>query len=593
MTAGRVRLGAVGVLALGVLAVVAVLAAAGAAGDNIVLADAGPVVRTAGPIAAMVADLAAAVALGGAVIGGWLLRADADRTRAMGIVAVAAGIATIARLLGLLTSYALATGQSLTSDRFGSDLPVFVATDLGTWLLTALVLLAGSTTAALVGTSRTHARAVAILLGAAACATAMTGHAAGGSSHETATSTLAVHLLGVGVWVGGLLVLQVLPSAQRDDAAVLRGFSRLALVAWIAVGLSGLWALGVRMTAPADVLSSPYVQLGVVKALLLLTLAVLGYAQRQQLAARVDPDAPVEHAITAYRRLAVMELLLMGLAIALAAAMSSSPPPAVEVPPPVDAASRLSGYPLPPEPTLFAVLSQWRPDPAGLAAAAAVLLWFWRPAAPRRRRADVLAAVGGVALLVLVTSGPLAVYSKVLVSAHIVLHALLLAVGLLLGAAVQRSTWLRDLLPTRPLLAAALAAAGPLLLIGVYAQPFTLRLALTSHAAHLMLMLLAVVVGELTAQAVRCARSPWPGLAAAAAVLLAAAITLAVGDRLLAASWFGATGRPWLADALADQRTGGMALVGGTVLVAAAAAIAIRRTGRGPSADDPAAAPGP
>ena len=592
MTAGRVRIGAVGVLALVVLAVVAVLAAAGAAGDNIVLADAGPVVRTAGPIAALVADLAAAAALGGAVIGGWLLRADADRSRAMGTVAVAAGIATIARLLGLLTSYALATGQSLASDRFGSDLPVFVATDLGSWLLTGLVLLAGSTTAALVGTSRTHARAVAILLGAAACATAMTGHAAGGSSHETATSTLAVHLLGVGVWVGGLLVLQVLPSAQRDDAAVLRGFSRLALVAWIAVGVSGLWALGVRMTAPADVLSSPYVQLGVVKALLLLTLAVLGYAQRQQLAARVDPDAPVGHAITAYRRLALMELLLMGLAIALAAAMSSSPPPAVEVPPPVDAASRLSGYPLPPEPTLFAVLSQWRPDPAGLAAAAAVLLWFWRPAAPLRRRADVL-AVGGVALLVLVTSGPLAVYSKVLVSAHIVLHALLLAVGLLLGAAVQRSTWLRDLLSVRPLLAAALAAAGPLLLIGVYAQPFTLRLALTSHAAHIMLMLLAVVAGVLTVQAVRCARSPWPGLAAAAAVLLAAAITLAVGDRLLAASWFGATGRPWLADALADQRTGGMALAGGTVLVAAAAAIALRRTDRGPSADDPAAAPGP
>ena len=134
--------------ALAVLSLLAVLAADAAGGDNLVLLDAGPVARIGAPVAANLADLAAALTLGGAVVAGWLLREEADRTRALGIVAGAAAATTLARGASLTFSYAIATGQPVGSPRFGSDLGVFLATELGVWLLCGLLAAAATTTVA-------------------------------------------------------------------------------------------------------------------------------------------------------------------------------------------------------------------------------------------------------------------------------------------------------------------------------------------------------------------------------------------------------------------------------------------------------------
>ena len=83
--------------ALAVLCLLAVLAADAAGGDNLVLLDAGPVARLGAPIAATLADLAGALTIGGAVVAGWLLRERTDRARALGIVAGAAAVTTLAR----------------------------------------------------------------------------------------------------------------------------------------------------------------------------------------------------------------------------------------------------------------------------------------------------------------------------------------------------------------------------------------------------------------------------------------------------------------------------------------------------------------
>src|SRR5690625_5473685 len=83
-------------------------------------------------------------------------------------------------------------------------------------------------------------------------ASAMTGHAAGDETHEVATSTMFVHLLAVGIWLGGLAVLQLLPASSRDNGRVVRGYSHLALICWIALALSGVWALAVRMNTPGE-----------------------------------------------------------------------------------------------------------------------------------------------------------------------------------------------------------------------------------------------------------------------------------------------------------------------------------------------------
>ena len=586
---------------LAVFAGLSVLAAAAAGGDNLVLMDAGPIARHGAPIASMLADLAAALTLGGAMVAGWLLREDPVRARVMIAVGLAAAIPTLARGTSLAFSYAVATGQPVGSPRFGSDLGVFVATDLGIWLLIALVVAAATTTVAVLGRSVRIARTVATLAGLIAFSAAMTGHAAGDETHEVGTSTMLIHLLAVGIWVGGLAVLQLLPDRGRDDGAVVRGFSHLALICWVALALSGVWALAVRMNHPGEILTSPYVQLGVAKAVLLLLLGGLGILQRRQIAegfeetrgpaqsaARADDGT---HARATYRRLALLELALMGLAVALAAAMSSSPPPADAGTPPEGPAGVLTGYPLPAMPELSTVLTAWRPDPFGIALACVLVLVWWRARAPHRSRAQNLRLLTGAAVLVLVTSGPLNVYGKVLVSAHVLQHVLLmLPAGVLLGSVGAVPQRLRALCDGRWWAAVLLALAGPSLLIIGYVSPF-LRLALDGHAAHLALQLLALAGGVLTALTIRAVPSTaprWQRLLLRGSPLLlglGAGVMLLLTDSLLAASWFGATGRSWWADALADQQRAGIAVL---VVVALAAVITVvsgrRRTAPAPPA---------
>ena len=109
------------------------------------------------------------------------------------------------------------------------------------------------------------------------------------------------------------------------------------------------------------------------------------------------------------------------------------------------------------------------------------------------------------------------------------------------------------------------------------------RAALDSHAAHLALQLLALAAGALIALAVRLAPAPRRGWVAAVPLLLGAAggIALRSTERLLAASWFGATGRTWRADALADQQSAGTLVLVVVVLVAlVAGGVALRIRGR-------------
>ena len=551
-----------------------ILAAEAARGEILVLLDAGPAARYGAPVAATLADLAGALTLGGAVVAGWLLRDAADRARALLVVAIAAGVTTLARGLSLAFSYAIATGQPVGSPRFGSDLSVFFGTDLGIWLLSGLVIAAATTTVAVLGTSVGIARTVAVLASLVAFAAAMTGHAAGDETHEIATSTMLVHLLAVGIWLGGLAVLQTLPPGGRDDQRVVRGYSHLALICWVALALSGVWALAVRMNQPGEILTSAYVQLGLAKAVLLLLLGGLGALQRQQIAAGFGAEGAGEHARATYRRLALLELALMGLAVALAAAMSSSPPPAEVGIPPSGPAGVLTGYPLPAAPEPLTVLGAWRPDPFGMALACALVLLWWRPRAPHRPRAQSRRLLAGTVVLVLLTSGPLNVYSKVLVSAHVLQHVLLIVVaGVLLGGVAAVPARLRTLVHGRWWLAVPLAVAGPVLVLAWYVSPF-LRVALDGHAAHLALQVLALAAGAFTAVVVRAvpATAPgWAGLVVRAVPLLlglGAGIVLLLSDTLLAASWFGATGRTWWADALVDQHRAGIAML--AVMVPAA-----------------------
>nr|WP_255719868.1 CopD family protein [Brachybacterium sp. ACRRE] len=416
------------------------------------------------------------------------------------------------------------------------------------------------------------------------------------------------------VWAGGLGAILLLRARGplTDSSSVIVRFSHLALLAWCVLALSGLWALLTRLGSPIDLVTTAFGLVGLAKIMLLLALGVLGALQRRRLAVRTGADGPGRP----FLRLAGIELVLMAAAVVLGALLALLPVPggAAATGPAAD----LTGHALPPAPSAASLLASWRPD-ALVIALALTLVWALRfprtgpRAAPRARSAELRVVVGAV-LLVLVVCGPLGVYGPVLSSAHLLQQGLLLVlVGPLLAGAVPTPGGLSRLLHRDPWTAPLLALGPTGLLALVHATPWLLGPALATIPGHELLLLAPVVLGALTwwtvepgADARRDGDSGadptlpagpsarlrvWRTVLAALPVagLAASGLALALGSTLLASDRFGATGRTWRADALADQQTGGWILVGLAVLAGialvgialAGRAIASRTTRRG------------
>ena len=68
---------------------------------------------------------------------------------------------------------------------------------------------------------------------------ALSGHASGSDDHQNAVDSLAVHLVGVTVWVGALIAIVLLgPGLGRQLATVTRRYSTVAGWCFAAVAAS-------------------------------------------------------------------------------------------------------------------------------------------------------------------------------------------------------------------------------------------------------------------------------------------------------------------------------------------------------------------
>lgn len=553
-------------VALGGAAVLALAGARYAVGDaEILLVNAGRVTEALLPVSAALAAAAGALTLGGAILAGWLLDDDPPepctwtvcaRERAMTFAFASAIAWTFLLIVQFILAYSLSSGQPLFTSHFGSDIGVFAASDLGVWSITAIIAAALASAVGVSGTGKLTARATTLTALGAIVAKAMTGHAAGSVSHESATSSMFFHLLAFSAWVGPLLVLQFLPGLGPGDEPAMRRtigrFSSLALVAWIGLAGSGILAILARLSTLSELITHPYGQLGLAKSVLLLALGVCGYAQRRVLARRASL------ARSGFRELALFEILLMGAAIGIAAAMSSAPPPAQDISPPATPAGILTTYALPPDPRSLAVLTQIRPDIFAIGASILALTWFLmrgvaRGAFTTNQRWIILALV----LYPLLASSALAVYSRVLFSAHLALALSLFVLpgtAFALGASDAFVERVRDALGKRRILAYGLALVPALTLACAYLVPPIMRRLLESHPANLGLDLAMIACGALIAVLAR-AGERWvlfPGTVALVGVLVWIALT----PYAIAPSWFGATGRTWFADTLRDQHVG-------------------------------------
>jgi putative copper resistance protein D len=150
----------------------------------------------------------------------------------------------------------------------------------------------------------------------------LTGHTGHGDQHLAAVVGLAAHVTAASVWLGGLLALAVHLRSAGVLAVVLPRYSRVALACFAVVAGSGLLLGWVALSAPADLLGTPYGRLLLGKVAALALLGWLGHLHRRRTLAGVTAGRP-----RAFLALAAVELVVMAATAGLAVGLSRTAPP--------------------------------------------------------------------------------------------------------------------------------------------------------------------------------------------------------------------------------------------------------------------------
>lgn len=577
-------------------AIVAALAFGGGAEPPLAL-DPGPVVRWGLPVAKLVLDLAIAAALGALLLAVFAL--DAGRPefdRALDVAAAGAAVWTVAAgATGFLTFTSAYNIAPSLDARYGETLGTFL-TDVGfgrAWLVTTLV---GAVLTVLCFAIR-NVTALGLVTVAAALGLvplAEQGHAGGAADHNLAITALWLHVVFAAVWVGGLLAVVVLRPRWSPDrlAAVLPRYSTIALVCFVVVAISGYVSAAIRV-GDLPALFTPYGVLALVKVLALLALGAFGAAQRRVIVRRIAAGAPPR----VFGVFVLAELVVMGVASGVAAALARTAPPVTAVPgselPDPTPAEYLTGVPLPPELTPVRYLTEWDFDVLFALVAGFGAFFYLAGVWRLRRRGDrwpwhrtALWLVGMLALF-WTTNGVLNAYQEYLFSIHMLEHMLLtMAIPILLvlagpvtlalraidkrddGSRGARE-WILVLVHSRvakvlvnPIVAAVLFAAS--LWVFYYTPLF--RWATEDHVGHVWMVAHFLITGFLFAQVLVGvdpigSRPPYPLrlLLLLATMAFHAFFGLAIMSQegLFLADWYGAMGREWGLPPLEDQVWGG------------------------------------
>lgn len=608
------------------------------------VSDPGALVRWGLPFAKAIHNVSVAAVIGGLVFAVGILpkhirssrsreQDDADVpehpafTRALAVAAAAGAVWTLSAVAVLVFTYADVAGQGLSGDAEFTRSLVYFMTDIETgkaWL--AVTIIAAVVTTALFGVRSLTGLAFTLLLALIGLVpTALIGHSSSSSDHEGAINSLGMHLVGVSTWVGGIIMLAVLSgllsgprgagprgAGSRGASSLgagsgaagsgditeptLRRFSSLAGFAFVLVFASGVINAAIRVTNPQDLFGSSYGQLILAKALATLVLGGIGFMHRQW----VIPQLGKNGSMSARRvlwQLILVELLVMGATSGLAVALGrSAPPQPTTYAPDASPAFILSGYEVPPELTPERWLTEWRFDWLWVGVALFGAVSYILGVVKVRKRGDkwpllrTITWLVGLVVLTYITSGPPAVYGRVLFSAHMVDHMALTMVApifLVLGAPVtlalralpargegaNGSRGLREWLllfvhsrfsqvVTHPLFAAA-NFAGSIVLF-YYSDLF--GLAMREHVGHELMNLHFLLTGYIFVLSMIGSdplprRAPYPMrlllLLATMGFHAFFGVAIMGGTGLLAADYFGNLGRTWGPSALADQQLGG------------------------------------
>ncbi|MDX3521987.1 cytochrome c oxidase assembly protein [Streptomyces scabiei] len=408
--------------------------------------DAGAVTAWGLPVARTVADTAAVATVGALLLVVVLLpgarQLGPTQVRYLNWAVVSAALWAAASAGTLVFTLSDLFAQPVGEVMDPAVLADFVVTDAQGRSYALMTAAAGviATLCVGIGTARWARLALLVAL-AGILPPVFTGHSAAAGDHDAAVTSLALHMVGAAVWVGGLLFLLV-AVARREERAVdaVRRFSPLAAGALLTVAASGLVNTVVRLPSPGDLFSSRYGLMVLAKAAALALLGGIGWWHRR----RTLP-ALRDGRRSAFLRLAVGELLLMAAAMGLAVGLSRTPAPGggdAEVSP----AEELLGFAMPPPLGDFPwtpLFTQWHFDPLFAFGTAAAALLYLAGVRKLRLRGDkwpvgrTISWLLGLAVTVVATMSGLAVYGKVLFSVHMGQHMILamtVPILLVLGA---------------------------------------------------------------------------------------------------------------------------------------------------------------
>lgn len=161
-----------------------------------------------------------------------------------------------------------------------------------------------------------------VLAGAGLLPVALTGHSAHAELRTVAVISLAVHVLAVSLWVGGLLALAVHSDpATRRDGALLRRFSSFALACYVLVAASGVVNVLSRLSARELLDSGSYGLVLATKVGLFVVLGGIGYRHRTHIL-RGPSDASARR----FWALVAFEVVVMAAAVGLGVLLATTAP---------------------------------------------------------------------------------------------------------------------------------------------------------------------------------------------------------------------------------------------------------------------------
>jgi putative copper resistance protein D len=407
-------------------------------------------------------------------------------------------------------------------------------------------------------------------------------HSASSGSHLMAIGSLAIHVIALALWVGGVFALAFLAPDTR--AVAVPRFSVLALWAAIAVVVSGSVNAFIRLNFK-EAWSSNYANLVLAKVFLTAGLIAIGYLHRKNL---------TEIKGSRFIKLVLAEVGIMIFTLVIGSRLASSQPPERESGLVVDRALSIVGIKTPQPPTLSRILFGYEPDALMIGLLVLAVALYVKGVMVLTKRGDkwpvgrTISFAIGISTVDFATSGGLGLYAHFSFSWHMIAH---MTLGMIAPIAIVLSAPITLALRTLPqgrnseergvrgTLLSALHSryssiivnpVGALVIFdgSLFLLYFTSLFGtlMNTHAGHLFMNIHFLLAGFLFFHVIigidpNPKRPPFlvriVTLLAAMSIHAFFSVALMSSSTLIDSGYFASLQVPWVGDLLADQNKGG------------------------------------